>query len=335
MLVWKIIPLLVVLASGLGKRLYALKSDDLFISNDDGLNWQPRSPDKPDCSFLRCMSVAETKVYVAGRNDNGVPCLMVSENDGTSWTRIDTLPKSNTLFSYSILAQGKKIYLATSQGLFISEDEGKSWLVRTTADGLSRSSLSSLAVVGQNVYLGTNGGGMCISTDGGKTWTIKSTAHGLGDAQVNSVFAAENGKILAATNLGLSISVDGGQTWVTKNQAHGLGRGDCGQIVAVFAANQRIYTTVSCGKYRVSTACNYDIGSLYISKDEQGSGWMLRDQHDGLGSGAGVSVYVLGNGIYLSGNQFDLVSLSRDVGDTWVTVTADDYKSTCAVYAEP
>ena len=58
--------------------------------------------------------------------------------------------------------------------------------------------------VGNTVYAGTSGSGLCISTDGGQSYTSYSTAAGLASVYVQGVYASA-GVVYASTPNGLSI----------------------------------------------------------------------------------------------------------------------------------
>ncbi|MFW7379723.1 MAG: putative Ig domain-containing protein, partial [Oligoflexus sp.] len=101
---------------------------------------------------------------------------------------------------------GSNIYLATNGGLSISEDEGETWVTKTTSHGLGHNIVNGVYTSGSVLYAATLGG-LSISYNGGASWATKNVNHGLGRNNVLGVYASES-NIYAATQGGLSISSD-------------------------------------------------------------------------------------------------------------------------------
>src|SRR5271157_1141850 len=72
--------------------------------------------------------------------------------------------------------------LALSGYLFLSTDNGTSWIV--VDSGLTYNGVRCLAVSGSSFFTGT-GGGVLLSTDSGKSWIAVNS--GLTDTTVNSL----------------------------------------------------------------------------------------------------------------------------------------------------
>lgn len=72
----------------------------------------------------------------------------------------------------SVLAAGEnRLYAGTQYGILISDDQGLTWRYVTLG---FKQSLSSMAVDGNTVYVGTNSDGIFRSDDAGETWTPTS-----------------------------------------------------------------------------------------------------------------------------------------------------------------
>ncbi len=181
-------------------------------------------------------------------------------------------------FVRSVYAIGNKIYVATAQGLSISEDGDNTWMIKTVADGLGYSYVYDVFASGDNLYVATHAG-LSISKDGGNTWVTKTVADGLASKYVYSV-TVHNNVIYAGTGHAVSISSDGGNTWSVKKSSDGLGTG---LINTIFVTDAAIYVAQADG--------------LSISTDG-GNSWGRKTKINGLGSNAVRGVFAKDNMVY-------------------------------------
>ena len=88
------------------------------------------------------------------------------------------------------MAVGDVVYVATWTGLSISTDGGRTFVTRSTADGLASDALRRVAVSGDTVYAGTWGRGVSVSSDGGKsfTTTLSSAKDGMASDYVYGLY---------------------------------------------------------------------------------------------------------------------------------------------------
>ncbi len=210
----------------------------------------------------------------------------------------------------------------------------RTWINKTTQDGIGDNSVLGVSASGTNVYAASNRGlsistnsgntwvnnsmgggpvtgvyasgttvyaatmhGVMVSTDSGSTWTTKA-GNGLGGG--NAVFGvyAAGSTIYAATANGLSISTNGGNTWTNKTTANGLGHYF---INKVFATPTTIYAATADG--------------LSISNDNIGNTWSNK-RGNGLGDNYINGVFVSGGKIYAATQRG--LSISTDLnGNTW------------------
>jgi hypothetical protein len=70
---------------------------------------------------------------------------------------------------------GANIFVAAGEGVFVSSNNGESW--SAASSGLpEKTTLTTLAASGPNLYAGTFGKGVYVSTNNGQSWTaINST----------------------------------------------------------------------------------------------------------------------------------------------------------------
>lgn len=146
----------------------------------------------------------------AGDAQNGV---FASTDAGKTWKQSNTglsLPTSVNALSFDI--SGKKLYAATSAGLFVSSDSANSWsqVARIPAD--SYTALTFDPNSPHAVYAATAHSGVLFSADDGANWT--KIANGLPAGAITSLLYDPNLKQLWAAFAGaLYRSADNGTTW--------------------------------------------------------------------------------------------------------------------------
>ena len=253
--------------------------------------------------------------------------------------------------------KGRFIYVATEEGLSISNDSGANWMNKTTSDGLGGSFVYDVTAIGEIIYAATSGG-VSLSTDGGHTWVNKTTSDGLGSNVVNAVDASSK-IICAATDGGLSLSTDGGMSWVNKTTLDG-GLGD-NTVHDVIIDEGIIYAGTDGGfsmsidqgetwsNHLPNSNENYNqiygvfvnkqtwysagFSGLFISSDSIQT-WSLYNLFNGLLSSPYSKVFADGQSIYVSSQRG--LSISTDGGENWITKTASDglgHNSLDRVYA--
>jgi hypothetical protein len=209
-----------------GTTIYANSSDGIVISYDDGETWVHKST-------------------MDGLGKNRVRIAAVDGN-----TIYATKPWQLKRDEYTIV-----------EGIWISRNNGKTWVNKTTLDGLGSDKVDNVFVQGDKVFAATDGG-LSVSTDGGNTWLNRTRVDGLGYERVFDVLVVGN-TIYAGTAMGLSISTDGGITW--KNHRHN-GLGD-DQVWGVLVLNDTIYASTP--------------GGVSISTDG-GNTWSNKNRKNGL-----------------------------------------------------
>jgi photosystem II stability/assembly factor-like uncharacterized protein len=119
---------------------------------------------------------------------------------------------------------GKKLYAATSAGLYVSADAGQNWQI---VSGLAADSFTALAFdlnASQVIYAGTINAGVFKSTNGGVSWTpvgvtqFKQTP--LNGLTIDSI----THRVWASTSMGIYRSDEGGADWQLMDS--GIPQGD-------------------------------------------------------------------------------------------------------------
>ena len=200
-------------------------------------------------------------------------------------------------------------------GVSISTDGGKTFVHRTTADGLASDRIFGIFASEKNVYVATDKG-LSLSTDGGVSFVSKTTLDGLGSDFVYGGVFARGQNVYVATNKGLSISTDGGVSFVGKTTLDGLGSNE---INAVFADEKNVYVAT--------------YGGLSISTNG-GVSFVNRTISDGLGSNRVRGISVRGKTLYVATSGSVLqplppvnggLSISTDGGVTFKNIPVDPY----------
>jgi photosystem II stability/assembly factor-like uncharacterized protein len=218
----------------------ALPGDATFNAATGAFTWTPNTPG------------AYAAVFSA--KDNGTPALgdlkvvtitVTGPALVGNWSRAAALPSN--LQATALAASGTNIFAGSSQGVFISADNGVTWAAVNTGLAASRV-ISALVAIGTNLYASTSDG-LYASNNNGTNWTkintgisgtvvdVASNGTNLYATTANAVFISNdngaswrqtqainliNGRTIAAVgntilvngqNVGLMRSVDGGSNW--------------------------------------------------------------------------------------------------------------------------
>jgi VCBS repeat-containing protein len=224
----------------------------LFISTNGGANFTNRF----STSHL---SASVNDVYVDP--DNRVFAatsvgLFVSSDNAKSFSSVKNAGL-DAMYVFTVKGAGSNVYVGTSSGFFVSSDKGQSFTIKTTANGLANNSVSSIAISGSTIYLGTFGGGISISTNNGQSFVNKTVLNGLGHNSVSGIVVSGS-NVYSATHNGLSISNDGGETFVNRTTANGL---ISNVLTGVMVSGNYVYATSGSG-----LGYSTDGGATFVNK---------------------------------------------------------------------
>ncbi len=255
------------------------------------------------------------------------------ENERTIESEQNGFPVSPSVLTH-IRTDNGKLYIATRDGLAISEDKGENWIVlEAQSSGFPNDILGALEVDGDNIYIGTQNSGISISNNGGQSWsTTTSEENGFPFSNNPNDIVKSEGKLYVATESGIGISSNEGRSW-SRVTAGRNGFSKSGDVNGLFVDGDRIYAATSTG--------NKGVGGVSISQDG-GSTWSTTDLGSSgfAGSEDAWSVFASGDNVYV-GTDAGL-SISRDGGQTWTIGTSlvgsrydirDVYGEGDAVYA--
>lgn len=234
-------------------------------------------------------------------------------------------PINNGLFSGTIRCFAVKdsiIYAGVADyAVLYSTNNGLSW----SPTGDKYLNVRSLAIAGDNIIVGTWGGGIFISSDGGINWTQSNT--GLNNLYIISLLV-KNDFIFAGTwGDGIFISSDFGNTWFQSSFKYGRPYTFATNESQIFAATDKgVFFSTDNGTTWVSTkitdleifsiAVDNDFvvvgttGAIYYSPDN-GETWVKRQIP--LVTVQGLAIE--GNLVFAATNKG--LYLSTDRGNTW------------------
>jgi len=195
------------------KDIFIYQDLDIFKSTDNGDSWTKRCSRRSYYETIYCVAMNKSKMFI------GSTYIAFSTDRGNTWEYID-LGKNNSIHSLFVddnyIMAGSDDYIFISKdngenwissfvegttfsavgknqyalfagdqlnGVFVSTDDGNTWLPKNS--GLTNRPVLSIAIEGNNVFLGTYGGGVFVSTDNGEHWIEKN--FGLMNKYINSL----------------------------------------------------------------------------------------------------------------------------------------------------
>lgn len=144
--------------------------------------------------------------------DNGLTCAIAGLEYTSTGKFFWKLPVNSN--ARVLHVSGSNVYASTTKGLAISRNNGDTWKVKTTNDGLGGNDVLKMEVYNGAFYAATIGG-LSISNDSGVTWTNKTIASGLCSNSVKDVHQYD-GIIYIANGNCVSSSNDLGSTWTNR-----------------------------------------------------------------------------------------------------------------------
>jgi photosystem II stability/assembly factor-like uncharacterized protein len=136
---------------------------NVYLSTNNGTNWASIPP-------ASCLSLAASGDNIFAGDTNGY--IYRSTNNGTVWNVVYQDRGSFRPFVMSIVVSGSDIFAGICGYVYLSTDNGASWHIANSNGAIPR--ITDLAVFGNNVFAGTEGGGVCLSTDNGSNWITKA-----------------------------------------------------------------------------------------------------------------------------------------------------------------
>jgi photosystem II stability/assembly factor-like uncharacterized protein len=228
----------------------------VFASHDGGQHWTQKSAglDGRDVFTLKQAASGE---LIAGTNRG----MFVSSHNASSWTPINQVVEEKTTYrtvkgnkvnskivTKSVLTAKvsdlditpKHWLAATSAGLFMSSNNGKTW---TGGMVLGKADMVSVQTNGDFIAVATHNG-VLVSTDDGKTWQESS---GLSQyvSFIRTVTVTPDNQILVASREGAFRSPNAGGGW--EHMENGLPDKNISSITYDFTGNRLLATSTETG----------------------------------------------------------------------------------------
>jgi len=298
-----------------------------FVSKDGGKHFEKMS-ESLDAIALN----PENPNEVIGWSKNEPKYILKSEDFGAHFEKIIS---TNIDFSDKFIKQiildpnnPEKIYLARTNGLYVSNDGGKNF---SCIFGTPPGGISSIAIspANSNVILFTGAMGIVKSSDGGKTWRITVNGDSIGSAISYITFGdPRKPKEVFAGSMydGLLASYDEGETWKSLYKGDLEGKESVAivpykdtYIIYISSFRDGIYTSIDKG--RTFTKVDFPVGN--VTSIAAGSNGFLYIMNDGIPFVQNDS----GNILPLDGDTFLVGGPKWKIVDGKLFIDINDIKS--------
>lgn len=241
-------------------------------------------------------------------------------------------PYISNHFFYSLVSDSSKIFAGTDQpgNIFLSYDNGVSWSI--VSNGLSGSSVTSIAIKDSNIFATDWGGGVFLSTNNGISWA--SVNSGLSNTMTYSLLISDS-NIFVGYNGGVCLSTNNGANWIPINNGlpntlvrslaksgTNIFAGTAGNGVYMTSNNGVNWTAVNNG---LADSNVYSLSALGTKVFAGTQGGCFLTSNNGLNWTSVINLSVIsfavsGSNIF-AGIESGYVYLSVDSGANWVSVS--------------
>ena len=245
---------------------------------------------------VRALYAAPKGVLLAGTWGAGI---FRSTNRGNTWTPANTglayEPGEGFVYVEVFAQKGEVLYVGTQNGLYASTDGGNRW--HPVSNFRKRESISSIAVIGDRIYVGTLNTGVWYSDDDGGSWQ-----------QVNDGFGPKS--VHELSRIGTTL-IAGGENRLFRKRAN---EDALTAINDAFFVQQVESLAVTEGLLYVGAYTSE--GEIFKSHDEGDA--LTRITAEKMGNPI-IALAVFGATVY-AGTYGSGVFRSDDSGDSWTTI---------------
>jgi photosystem II stability/assembly factor-like uncharacterized protein len=210
-------------------------------------------------------------------------------------------------FSPSGLAEiGGNLFSGTDAGVFYSTNDGINWVAGNS--GLTNKNVSTIAVIGENIFTGCFGGGndiLSLSTNGGKDWS--NVSEELPSGVAVDALGVSGGNLFAGLDGSYDpvyLTTNNGAAWIDAS----------GTPITPWASTS--VSSFAVNGNNIFTGLIY--GGVMLSTDN-GATWNSVSNGLPSGSYANISTLTMCNGYVFAGTGYG-VFRSRDSGANWTAV---------------
>ncbi len=181
----------------------------VYRSTDNGVNW---SQENNGLTWLGIKALAFSRsTLFAGTSIAGI---FRSTDYGSNWVEVNN--GISVLFINTLAVSESNIYAGarysvSGGGVFLSTNNGDNW----TYIGLTDYEIYALAIIGNNLFAGTDGG-VFLTTNNGGNWTAVNS--GLTEDDIYALTVSNN-NLYAGTSAGVFFSSDNGASWMDISSA--------------------------------------------------------------------------------------------------------------------
>jgi len=205
---------------------------------------------------IACTFVVKGSTIFAGANAGPIPDTtyiggaLRSTDYGATWIKIDSGFVSGTaspITVYSLVIVGDSLFAGTSNGVFLSSNDGTTWTAASVgidSDASSRN-VQAMLFTGSNIFAGTQNG-IFFSSNRGTTWSRRDSGLAY---PYNSVLCmtTDGSTIFAGINDGgVYLSTDAGKGWTHNHSTDGRSVQGLTLIDSeIFAGWQGVYGSIN------------------------------------------------------------------------------------------
>jgi len=210
--------------------------------------------------------------------------FFLSTDNGENWKAVS---RDNVRV---VAASGADLIASSDENIFLSIDNGKSWLITHT----NIPPIRSFTFGGTNIFAGTESG-IYLSGDKGRSW--KPLNGSLASRSINTLAVLDT-DIYASTDSGIYLSSDNGNDWIPLGLQNNY-------ILTIAISGTTLFAGTENGFFRST---------------DNGTSW--KEMSQGSIQGVVLSLVVLGTNLF-AGTNISGVYHSTDNGTTWKQVFAN------------
>lgn len=227
-----------------GSALYAGTYYGVHKTTNNGDSWVGVNNGLPQIllgnpgAYIESFASINTTLF-AGTYGSGV---YRTTDGGLNWNPANTGISNKRVLA--MISSGSLLFASASPGIYLSTNNGTSWGI--VSNGLPTNvSVSCFALIGTNLFAGTNNYGVYVSTNNGTSWSPVNT--GLTNNNVQTLIVIGTALFAGTYGGGVFVTTNYGTSWNTAS--NGLPNGD---ITYMVTDNTNLFAGTYYGVYQSS-----------------------------------------------------------------------------------